>query len=236
MRWVPVAVTVTVLLGATACEQTVGASHVRTGELYAPGQEQYDDYFADVHSQQASAGQWIEDRKGAHRALAAALKLDVDAPDTAIVQAVHQTKPSSLRALHSAVDQTVRTETDRAKALEATATKIAEILKTGHELEEHVSEDFAKGAVKPAEVTAEMRVSFEVLAKLNRRAVHEARAAEDFVAELQRGSSTAPAAKHALPSKPRPGAVPAGSVSGPVSGSASRPPPKATNTEEVFQP
>ena len=58
------------------CVESTKASHVRAGDLYAPWQDRYDDYFASVHSQQATAAQWPDDRKAAHKPLLPALKLD----------------------------------------------------------------------------------------------------------------------------------------------------------------
>jgi hypothetical protein len=228
------AIAIAVLFGPTGCEETVASSHVRAGELYVPGEERYDDYFAEVHSQQASADQWADDRKAAHRALVAALKLDGDATDEAIERATRGSNPASSRALQAALEQTVQAETDRAKGLETTATKITDLLKTGHDLEGHISDDFAKGAHRPAEVKAEMLESFAVLAKLKHRAAHEAKRAEDFIAGLPQGTSEAHPAKHSAPSKPSSSS--AGSASKPQPQPQPKPKPKPADTGEVFQP
>jgi hypothetical protein len=218
------------------CVESAGASHVRAGDLYAPGQDRYDDYFASVHSQQATAAQWPGDRKAAHQPLLTALKLDGDPTDSALEQSTRTAKAGSHgRALGQAIDQAVRADVDRAKGLEAMATKIDEILKTGHDLEAHVSEDFRRPSrPSAAEVKGEIRASFEVLAAIRDHATHEAKAAEDFVAELAKPGTSA---KHSAAGKGSPG--PSGSSGASSSASstgAPKPQPKPASTGEVFQP
>jgi hypothetical protein len=224
--------------GTTGCAETSSASsHVRAGDLYAPGQDRYDDYFAAVHSQQATAAQWAADRKSAHQALVTALKLDGDAADSAIAQAAHA-KATPPRAVTTAIEQAVRADTDRAKGLDAVASKIDELVKTGHELEGHVSEDFGKpgsgqSGPSPADVKMELRVSYEVLSGIRERAKHEAKAAEGFIAALQHPSD-AHATRHTSTSKPSGTAAPTASPAS-TAAPAPKPQPKP-EPGEVFQP
>jgi len=238
------AVGITVVAAAAGCvEASTAGSHVKAGDLYAPGQERYDDYFAAVHSQQASAAQWAADRKAAHQTIVSALKLDGDATDAAIGKAAHA-KPTQSKTVALAVEQTVHADTERAKGLEAMASKIDELVKTGHLLEEHVSEDFGKpgsgqSAPAPSDVKMELHASFEVLDGLRERAKTEAKAAQDFLALLQQhGSAGAGASKHgSSPSKTAqaPASAPAGASSAPAATPAPKPAPK-TDPGEVFQP
>jgi hypothetical protein len=223
---------------AGCAETSTAASHVRAGELYAPGQDRYDDYFAAVHSQQATAAQWDGDREAAHRALVAALKLHADATDAAIGQAAHA-KVSPSRAVQVAIDQSVRADTERAKGLDAIVSKIEELVKSGRELEGHVREDFGKPGTgqsgpSPADVKMELQASYEVLSGIRDRAKREAKAAEDFIATLQQHAEPHPA-KHAAGPKAGVAASAAAPPAAGPSSSSSKPPPKP-EPGEVFQP
>jgi hypothetical protein len=217
---------------------------VRAGDLYAPGQDRFDDYFAAVHSQQATSAQWPSDRKASHQSIADALKLDSDASNDEIAKAA-QAKHAS-KAVAQAVEKTERSETDRAKDLSQMASKIDELIKTGHDLEAHVSEDFdktASGSAKApsaSEVRMELLASYEVLAKIRDRAKEEAKKAEDLVAALQqkdRGGHDAHASHHAASTKPAStsaSAAPPQAAGQPAA--APQPKPQPQPAGEVFQP
>jgi hypothetical protein len=246
--WIGLASLILLTAFAEGCAETsTASSHVRAGDLYAPGQDRYDDYFAAVHSQQATAAQWAADRKSAHQAIVSALKLDGDATDAAIDQAAHA-KRTPPHAVQAAIEQTVHADTERAKGLDAMASKIDELVKSGHELEGHVSEDFGKPGTGqsgplPGDVKMELRASYEVLAKIRDQAKREAKAAEDFVATLQQPHSggDAHAAKHAAPAKASTAATSSTAATASTAATPAGPtaPPKPQpkpEPGEVFQP
>lgn len=226
------------LLGACA-ETSTGASRVRAGDLYAPGQDRYDDYFAAVHSQQATSAQWPSDRKTSHQAITEALKLDSDASNDDIERAA-QAKHSS-KAVAQAVEKTAHSDGERAKDLLDMAAKIDELIKTGHDLEGHVSEDFEKPASgakgpSPSEVKMELHASYDVLAKIRDHAKDEAKSAEDLIVALQQkpGKETHAPSKHGSTGKPAPAAT---AATAPASQpAAAAPQPKPQPAGEVFQP
>jgi hypothetical protein len=179
----------------TGCvETTNGAAHVRAGQLFVPGEKIYDDYFEAVHTEQTKEAHWAADRKTAHQPIVTALKLDDDATDSAISQAVHA-KPGAVQAWP--IEQTVHADQDRVKAMNAVAAKAEELVKKGHDLEGHVSENFGKPGSglgpTPEDVKRALVAAFEVLANIREHAKKEAKAAEELAENLR----SEPAGGHA---------------------------------------
>jgi hypothetical protein len=199
---------------APACSGWAGPSRVREGALYRTGDSQYDVYFKDVHDVQVAVAGWNDDKKSARKPIVDALQLTADSSDSTIAQLVHEQVEAaqsslgtaelkvngddvkfvtatgsrgSVDALATALEATAKGELARAKKLKDLPSKVDGLLKTGHDLEPHAREDFAKvGGQKPFEVKAELTASFSVLDAIESNAKREVRAAESFVADLQR--------------------------------------------------
>lgn len=225
--------------GALGCTLLGAQSKVRAGDLFEPGDPKYDAYFKDVHDLQVSAIGWTDDRKAACRPLVDVLKLPPDSADVSIVQGTHErilavtrdvgpTKleasssdvhltvanvgkvDDSTRELFKAIETCAHTQLERAKTLKDVPGKVDTLTKTGRDLEPHVREDFIKRGGRAAQnVQDELRASYEVMSNLSKDARVQAQAAEDFVADLQRGVVT------------EPGETPAGGVPAPGGGTAS---------------
>lgn len=277
---------------AAACSILSGPSRVREGALYRSGEARYDAYFKDVHDVQLAASGFTDEKKASRKPLVDALELTQDAADSTIAQLVHEKVEAaqsslgtvelkvigddaklvtgtgsrgSIDAIATALETTTKSELQRAHKLKDLPPKVDALLKTGHDLEPHVKEDFAKvGGQKPFEVKAELAASFDVLGAIDANAKREVRSAEAFVADLQRavaiGASTvstpsasdagAPAPKSTAP--PRPATPkPAPPKPPPVATAPPKPPPandtpppppkpppapKPTSTGEVFNP
>jgi hypothetical protein len=275
--------TLCVSLLATSC-MLGGESRLAQGQLYASGDPTYDAFFRDVHQQQVDEASWGDDKKGAHKSLVASLDLTPDAPDVTIVQVTHESsskvarQPGSVRleidgttahvtasggtgdsgALFHAIEDTAHLELERAKRLRGVEPKLDALTKQGAELETHVKADFSKfGGGKGNDVASELTSAHEILTKLKARAHAEARASEDFVADLGRAlvtaseektahadskkkkkrereeAATAANAKPAAPASDAPAAPKAPPPPKPVEKPAEKP---AAETGEVFTP
>lgn len=281
---------VTMASSTVGCNLLGGQSRVKSGELFEPGSEKYDAYFKEVHDLQVASIGWSDERKASCRPLVDALKLMPEAAEVSIVQGTHErvtnvgrdVGPTKLevvgdevhlvvavpgkvdeptRDLFRAVEVCAHAEAARAKALRVIPTKVDEITKSGHELEPHIRDDFAKrGGRAGLTVQDEMNASYEVLATISKDARNGARGAEDFVADLQRAiesekSGEASEPKEAKEAKPeaKPDAKPAPKQSAkpgkpkpgkPKPAEAEDPPPPkpkpkpkpADPTGEVFNP
>jgi hypothetical protein len=271
---------------AAACTLLAGPSRVREGALYRAGEPQYDAYFKDVHEVQLTAAGWADDKKASRKPLCDLLDLPQDAADSTIAQIVHEKieaaqsslgtaelkiagddvkfvtgsgSRGSVDSLASALESTAKTELARARKLKDLPTRVDGLLKTGHDLEPHAKEDFAKvGGQKPFEVKAELTASFDVLGSIQTNAKREVRGAEAFVSDLQRAvalgqptaSASASASSSAAPVKPppphpHPPPKPAGTGAPkpppqadntPKPPPPPKPPPKPASTGEVFNP
>jgi hypothetical protein len=258
-----------------------GESKVGQGQLYASGNPTYDAYFRDVHQQQVDASAWGDERRGIHKGLVTSLSLTPDAPDVTLVQAAHDAsskvakQAGSVRldvdgtnarvatsggvgdasGLFRAVEDTSHQELERARRLHGVEPKLDALSKQGTDLNTHVKADFAKyNDAKVNQVTAEIAASLEVLGNLKSRAQAEARASEDFVADLERALETASEdkvakreggkrkkrrddagspAKAAAQESVSPKAAPSESTSAKA---ATPPAPKPADTGEVFTP
>ena len=235
---------------AAACSLLTGPSRVREGALYRTGETQYDAYFKEVHDVQVAASTWNDDKKAARKPIVDALQLTADTSDSTIAQLVHEQVEAaqsslgtaelkvtgddvklvsgtgsrgSIDTLATALEATAKGEIDRAKKMKSLPPRIETLLKTGHDLEPHAKEDFAKvGGQKPFEVKAELTASFDVLGAIATNAKREVRSAESFVADLQRAVALGPAATAAVADA---GAAPA--VTATTNPPATpRPPPK----------
>jgi hypothetical protein len=206
------------LLGG--CNLLGAPSRVKSGELFETGSEKYDAYFKDVHELQVNAIGWTDERKASCRPLVDALKLTPEAADVSIVQGTHERVMTAVRdvgatklevagddvhfvaAAPGKVDEPTRElfrsielcahgEATRAKDLRAIPPKVDGLAKTGRDLEPHIREDFAKrGGRAGMTVQEEMTASYEVLGNISRDARNGARAAEDFISDLQRAVDT----------------------------------------------
>jgi hypothetical protein len=231
---------------AAGCVTTSGAAHLRAGELFVPGEKSYDDYFAAVHVEQTKETHWATDRKTAHEPIVAACNLGGDSTDAAIGQAVHA-KPGAAQALATPIEQTVHAELERIRALNAAAAKAEELLKQGHGLEGHVSENFGKAGSglgpSPEDVKKALEASYEILGTLREHAKKEAKAAEELADNL-RSEGTAGHAEH--PREPARQASSSTSSSGKAGAAPQQPaqppsspqqaPPQPAHPAEVFQP
>ena len=203
------------LLGG--CTLLGAPSKVKQGELFEAGEPKYDAYFKDVHDLQVSSVGWQDERRASCRPLVDALKLAPDAADVSIVQGAHEriaavardVGPTKLevtgddvhltagnpgkaddetRELFKAVETCAHAEVARAKSLKDVPNKVDTLTKTGRDLEPHVRDDFIKRGGRAAQsVQTELTASYEVLSNISKSARIDARAAEDFVADLQRG-------------------------------------------------
>jgi hypothetical protein len=256
-------------------------SKVAHGQLYSAVKEPYASYFHDVHDAQVAAASWGDDKKAAHKSLVQALELTPDSPDVTIVQVTHERasryapRQGALRleltgpdpriagagsgegtALFHAVEEGTKSELERAKKMHAEEPKLEALAKTGHELEGHVDEDYAKwGSQKLGEVKGELKASFDAIDALVAQARREARESEDFVADLQRAIETAsvdhaarasagpaakpapaPPAKSDHPRGDRPASTPPASRPPGDAPPPAKPAPKPADTGEVFTP
>jgi hypothetical protein len=194
-----------------------GPSHTAQGQLYTSGNPTYDGFFREVHQSQVDAASWDDDKKTARKALVTSLELTPDAADVTIVQATHESsskaakQPGSIRldtdgtsakvvatgtggdpALFHAIEDAAHNELERAKKIQGVEPKLDALLKQGSDLEGSVKADFLKyGQTKENEVANELVASVAVLTRLRGRAEGEARASEDFVADLGRALETA---------------------------------------------
>jgi hypothetical protein len=209
-----------------------GQSRMAQGYSYKSGKPAYDAFFNDVHQQQLDATSWSDDRKGTRKALAASLELAPETPDVTVVQSVHESaskvakQPGTLRlveedgasphvlaasgtgdasSLFHAIEDAARQELERAKRLRAVEPKLDALSKQEADLETHVKADFSGyGGGKEVEVEQELTATKDVVAKLKARAETEARASEDFVADLGRALETASEERRAEVHKNRP--------------------------------
>jgi hypothetical protein len=253
-------------------------SKVRSGQLYEPGAPEYDAYFKELHLLQVAAAGWDDDKKTSRRPLVDALKFEGDPADVSITQATHErmvaiahvvgttrldvkndephvvaANESRLDAqakdLFHAVEQVVKSELDRAKALRQVPTKVDVLTKTGRELQPRVQTDFQRrGGDVANEVKQEIDASLEVLGTISTGSRSTAREAEDFVADLQRAIQADPTEPLAVdggvltnkPTKPRPTAHPQSNpTTPPVTPPPVKPPPTKPaggGGEEDFQP
>jgi hypothetical protein len=238
------------LTGLSGCNLLGGPSRVKSGELFETGSERYDAYFKEVHELQVSSIGWSDERKASCRPLVDALKLTPEAADVSIVQGAHERVMTAVRdvgptklevageevhfiaASPGKVDEPMRElfrsielcahgEVSRAKELRAIPPKVDGLAKSGRDLEPHIREDFAKrGGRAGMTVQEEMTASYEVLDTISKDARNGARAAEDFIADLQRAIETDKSdrpdekdspkdTKDAKPSEPKNGTKPA---------------------------
>jgi len=243
-----------------ACSLLAGPSRVREGALYRSGEPQYDAYFKDVHEVQLVAANWADEKKASRKPLVDALELTQDAADSTIAQLLHEKVEAaqsslgtakleivgddahfvtgtgsrgSIDALATALETTAKSELARAHKLKDLPSRIDALLKTGHELEPHAKEDFAKvGGQKPYEVKAELGASFDVLGSIEANAKREVRGAEAFVADLQRAvaiGAAPPAVDAGAPpsAKPPPPKPPPVNTGAPPKPPSPKPPPVA---------
>jgi hypothetical protein len=198
------------------CNLLGAPSKIKAGERFETGEAKYDAYFKEVHDLQVAAASWSDDRKNACRDLFDDLKLTADVETISVVSATHDrvvavskdvgpTKleitgddvhltagnagkvDESTRELFKAIEVCAHAEAQRAKALHVIPPKVEELTKTGHELEPHVREDFAKrGGHAGLDVQSELGISYGVLETIGRDAKNFARSSDDFVTNLQR--------------------------------------------------
>lgn len=258
-------------------------SKVRSGQLYEPGAPDYDAYFKELHLLQVAAAGWDDDKKASRRPLVDALKIDGDSADVSISQATHERlvgiahlvgathlevkndEPHVVaandsrvdpptRELFRAIEQVTKSELERAKAMRQIPPKIDALTKTGRELQPRVQPDFARrGGDVATEVRQELDASLEVMSTISTSSRSSARAAEDFVADLQRAVQADPteplplpdggAAAVATTKPPRPHppvSHPTGTGQAPTTAATTPPKPPATKPtgggEEDFQP
>jgi hypothetical protein len=198
-------------LAVGACTVLGSPSRVRAGQLYAVGSARYDAYFVDVHAQQVAAASWQTERKSARKPLLDALKLQTDADDAIIEQSTKDrlstgglrldvqgtdvkiveaaAKHENPQEVLAAVEVAAHAEIERVKKLSDMPAKLAQLTKTGQDLENHIAEDFAGAGQKPFEVQEELHASYDVLADLASTAAREKKDGEQFVAELGRAVS-----------------------------------------------
>ena len=264
------------LLMASSC-MLDGPSRVGQGRLYTSGNPTYDAFFRDVHTQQVDAASWGDDKMRTHHALVSVLELTPDAPDVTIVQATHESsskgakQPGSVRLdtdgttahvvasggagdgpLFHAIEDSAHLELERAKRLRSMEPKLDALGKQGGDLEGRVKADFLKyGETKANEVANELVASMDVVTHLKSRAESEARASEDFVADLGRALETASEEKvarephhgrrhehdEAATAAAKPAAAANAADHAPAEKPAKAPPPqKPADTGEVFTP
>ncbi len=214
------------LLTGVSCSVLGAPSRVRAGELYASGSARYDAYFGEVHAQQVTAAAWPEERKSARKPLLDALRIAPEADDLFISQTtkdrlssgvlrldvqgtdVHVVETAAARTDNPhdvlvALEQAAHAEIARASKLAEVPARVDALVKSGHELEAHIAEDFAGDGQKPFDVREELHASFDVLSVIADRAQRERRAAEQFVADLGRAVSTGSEVPVPPPSKTR---------------------------------
>jgi hypothetical protein len=251
------------LLVAGGCTVLGSPSRVKAGELYAAGQPRYDAYFSEVHAFQVAlklasdAPDTTIEQSTQVFLSTGALRLDVSGGDAHVVAAGDAKGRAAPEAVLGAVEMVARAEVERAKTLGAIPAKLADLSKTGHDLETHIGGDFGEaGGQKPFEVRQELRESYTVLADIGARAKPETKAAEDFVAQLQRAVANGSVAlvrqasveyPRSTPPKPKreehvsvktTAAFHAEGVAPRGSPAATKPakPAKPADTGEVFQP
>ena len=238
-------------------------SRVHEGALYRTGESAYDAYFKDVHDLQLVDATFVDDKKASRKPLVDALELTPDPSDEILTQlarerilaaaatlgatkldvgegGVHFATSTGSRGgpdtdkLIAAIETTAASELERAKKLKEIQPRVEEVMKTGHELEPHVKEDFAKyGGQKPIEVRQELSGSIDALTVVNYHSRREARAAEAFVADLQRavttgGGAAATGAWPAMSARPPPPSPSASTSSSATPGDAGAPKPASS--------
>jgi hypothetical protein len=160
-------------VGTTACSG-FGSSKVEHGQRYSSGDGRYDGYFENVHQQQAGATHWEDDKKASRRTLVSSLALKSDASDGTLTSATRQRVskmggagarlelggPRVVRGsgtgadngLFNAVEETARTELDRARRLRAASERYEELAKQGENLKKDADREFEnRGAAKADE-------------------------------------------------------------------------------------
>ena len=248
------------LLSAVALAACLGPlSRVHEGALYRTGESAYDAYFKDVHDLQLVDAAFTDERKASRKPLTDALELTPDPSDAIVTQLARERVLAAAASIGAtkldisedgaryttstgtrggpdaeklivAIETVAASELERAKKLKDFQPRIEAALKTGHDLEPHVKEEFTKyGAQKPIEVRQEMSGSIDALTVMNHHARREARNAEAFVADLARavttgGAADAGSASSAWPTmsaRPSPGPAPSASASSSASSSPS---------------
>ncbi|MBP9114185.1 MAG: hypothetical protein KBF88_15340, partial [Polyangiaceae bacterium] len=180
------------------------------------GNAKYDGYFRQVHEIQVSSANWHDDHRNLCGPLLEALKLTPDAADVTITQSTYervtlaskevgQTRldvvldnvrlvaaypvraSEATRDLFRSIEKCAHNEMLRVKSMRQMHGKMEEVMRSGRELENTVRSDLRVKGGKNAELTQdELKASLEVLSSLDRDAERIARAAEDFVRDLQR--------------------------------------------------
>ena len=250
------------LLSTVAFAACLGSqSRVHEGALYRTGESAYDAYFKDVHDLQLVDAAFADERKASRKPLIDVLELTPDPSDAIVTQLARERVLAAAASLGAtkldisedgarfttstgtrggpdteklivAIETVVASELERAKKMKDFEPRIEAALKTGHDLEPHVKEEFTKyGAQKPIEVRQEMSGSIDALTVVNHHARREARNAEAFVAELARAvttggaaagsASSASSAWPAMSARSSPAPAPATSASAGSSASAS---------------
>jgi len=210
------------LLLAAGCSLFEPQSKVRSGQLVTTGQAQYDDYFNKVHALQQAAAGWNDEKKAARRALIDALKIATDSVDVTILEATHEhmvgiahvvggtrleMKEDSgkvilasearadgpTREVVKALQAMVDGETKLNRELREVPPQCDELVKTGHQLEPRVHDDFFRqGGTAMADVHDELEASYDVLDQLSKSSRLARRETEDFIAELARAVEAGP--------------------------------------------
>ncbi len=233
----------------TACDHAGGPSKVAHGQLYQSGDTRYDAFFAQVHEQQVAATSRTEERRNAHKPIAAALDLTPDASNETILKALKERKDKGSSVIDAPVDETIRSDLERVRRLRAIAVRCEQLRENGKSLAEEQKRDWDNRAADKADdkktdkrlqMRRELQAANDALDDISHDARHEAKKTDDFIDDLAKRvgrevirdapPSEKPPEK---PAKPKP---PEGKRPPPSNPPPSNPPPAPKPPDEVFNP
>jgi hypothetical protein len=178
----------------TACDMFLGSTKVGQGQLYAMGDEQYDEYFRAVHEEQVAGTSWPDEKKESRKDLASALSVTPTASEGTLLDATRErAKKGEEGGLRDAVSGTSRAELERARKMREANDRIAKLLEVGEVLKREADEARTNMGANKAdeekvkrarELSRELSASLDVLRALSRDATKEARRAEELAEDL----------------------------------------------------
>lgn len=252
-RILAIAVTCFVGLAGSACDHVGGGpSKVAHGQLYQSGDGRYDTFFQQVHEQQVAASSRAEERRNAHKAIAAALDLTPDASNETILKALKERKDKGSSVIDAPVDETIRSDLERVRRLRAIAARSEQLRENGKSLADEQKREWDnrgadkaddKKTDKRLQVRRELDAANDALDDISHDARHEAKKTDELIDDLAkrigreviRDAPERPAEKPEKKDPPKP--KPAEPKRPPPKPDGNpQPPPAPKPPDEVFNP
>ena len=181
-------------LAVTGCDHMGGGpSKVAHGQLYQVGDQRFDAFFQQVHEQQVAGSTRADERRNAHKAIAAALDLTPDASNDQIVRALKGRKDKGSTVIEAPVDETIRADLERVRHLKAMATRCEQLRTEGRALADEQKREWEnRGAEKADDKKTDKRLQLrheidaanDAMDDIGHDARREAKKTDDFVDEI----------------------------------------------------